>query len=366
MTASTDNTDSSDSEDGRGLRTAIAAYVIPQEGFTLRRKSTTENVLIAGFVTLIFILPFLTSNSYVVQVGTFFLMFASLTVSWNLIAGYQGSFSFAHAAFYGFGGYASALAAMSFGISPWAAMILAMVATAVIAVPIAYPVIRLRGPYVAMVTLAYGEILRRIAQNWVGLTRGPQGLWGIPSLFPGLSGLAAGTAHYYTAFGIFVFTVGSIYIALRSRFGLVIQAIHDSEYGARAVGININQYKLAGFVFGSSFAGLVGGFYAHYIGLMSPQQLSLSTMIEIMVMGLIGGLGTFTGPIAGTALLLVVGEYLRGFGAWRLFLYAVTIIVVTLIAPGGLVEIKQRAIELSGRSERRIIEKNTDTDSSDD
>jgi branched-chain amino acid transport system permease protein len=337
--------------------TLLRRYVTPRDGINFDENSSLKNAAIVGFVVFAAAFPLIVRNAYLLQIGTFFFIYGSLTISWDLIAGYQGSFSFAHAAFFGFGGYTSALVAMHLELSPWLSMPVAMLATAVIALPIAYPTIRLHGPYVAMVTLAYGEILRRIAKNMVSLTNGPIGLTGIPGLIPDGVPIDSKIAHYYVGLGLFAIVAGSVYLTLKSRFGLVIQAVRDSERGARAVGIDVAKYKLFGFVFGSSLAGLAGGFYAHYMKLMSPDQLGISNMIEIMVMGIVGGLGTFIGPIIGTALLLVSGEFLREFGPWRLFLYGIIITVVIFAAPSGLVGLRSRVHRTLGREEADTIDK---------
>jgi branched-chain amino acid transport system permease protein len=345
-----------DDEEDRSFGELFRAYLIPRGGISIGTGTRWQNVLLGAFVAWLLILPFV-SNRFIIQIGIFFFIYGVMTVSWDLVAGYQGTFSFAHAAFFGIGAYTTALATIHLGISPWLGILLSVPSTFLFAIPISYPAIRLSGPYTAMVTLAYSEILRRIVVNWASLTNGPVGLTGVPDLFPTLPGAAGDVAQYYSAMLLFAVLGGAVYLTLRSRFGLVIQAIRDSNDAARGLGINVVRYKLAGFLFGSTLAGIAGAFYAHYVGFISPKSMDLEIMIQFAAMVFVGGVGTFFGPIIGTGVLLGTGEFLREFGAWRLFMWGALILIFVLFSPGGLIEILDRVRERLGLTETRTLEK---------
>jgi branched-chain amino acid transport system permease protein len=274
------------------------------------------------------------------------MMYAVLTASWNLICGYTGIFTFGHQAFFGIGAYASALLAMRVGLSPWLGLLVGGGIASLLGFFIGLPCLRLRAaPYIAIMTLAFSEIVRISCMNLVGLTRGELGLWGIPN-FPnvvlpaiGIVSFGGGSRipSYYLMLTIFAITMGAVYFLVRSPAGLALRSLRDSQEAAESLGVHVTYYKLLAFVTSAFFAGIIGSFYAHYILILTPTSVfSVGTMVEIMAMALIGGLGTFLGPVMAAFGLTMGLEYLRFLGDYRFIAYGIILVVVVLFLPEGL------------------------------
>jgi branched-chain amino acid transport system permease protein len=263
-------------------------------------------------------------------------IFSIFVSSWNILFGYMGIFCFGQQAFFGIGAYTSALFALKFGIPIYFAIGLGGFFAMLSSILIGLPSLRLRGPYVALVTLAFAEVMRLICSNWVDFTRGQLGLT-VPALFPG----AGRTAYFYVTFSVFLFTTIFLWKILKSSFGLVAVAIRESQEAANSLGIDIVKYKILTFMLSSFISGVSGALYGHYILILTPEILGLHIIIMVLVMGMLGGLGTLEGPILGTFVLVFLGEYLRGFGQFRYIIYGSLIILSVLFLPRGLVTIIQ-------------------------
>ena len=274
------------------------------------------------------------------------LLFAVLACSWNLICGYTGIFTFGHQAFFGIGAYVSALISMKLGLSPWLGLLAGGIGAAVVGLGIGLPCLRLRvAPYIAITTLAFSEIARIVCMNLVGLTRGELGLWGIPE-FPDIP-LGGGwvvtfsggdrTAYYYVILGIFFASLAFIGWMVRSYIGLAFRAIRDEQDAALSLGIDTTRFKLLAFIASSFLAGVAGSFYAHYILILTPTSVfSVGLMTEVIAVTLVGGLGTFWGPIIGAFSLTVLLEYLREFGEYRFMIYGAMLVATIMFMPRGV------------------------------
>lgn len=270
-------------------------------------------------------------TSYGVSLLTQLLVVILVVGSWIFVAGYFGIFTFAHAAFYGIGAYGAAIAAAGFGVHPVASILLGGLAAAVFSLPIAYPVLKLSGPYVAMVTLAYAEIIYYATTMFREITGGPTGYTGFPQLFGG-----SDLALYYFVFAVVAALMLAMYGLLVNRFGLVARAIRESSDAASMLGNNVPRYKLVGFIVGSTVAGVGGALQAYTIMIISPPMLEISQMIEFMAMGVIGGLRTFGGAVFGGVIVFGLSESLRDLGQIRLVVWGVMLMVVMLYFPNGI------------------------------
>jgi branched-chain amino acid transport system permease protein len=312
----------------------------------IERWATGKNMAISAWVILLGVLPVFLKDPYLMNIVILSLLFAVLACSWNLICGYTGIFTFGHQAFFGLGAYVSSLLAMKAGLSPWLGLLIGGLAGGLVGFLIGLPCLRLRAaPYIAITTLAFSEIARIVCMNLVGLTRGELGLWGIPE-FPeiplpgGISIQFTGidrTGYYYVILVIFLFTLGMIGGILRSHAGLALRAIRDDQDAALSLGIDTTRFKLLAFIISSFLAGLVGAFYAHYIMILTPTSvMSVGIMIEIISVTLVGGLGTFWGPIIGAFSLTALLEYLREFGEYRFMLYGALLVATIMFMPKGI------------------------------
>ncbi len=276
-------------------------------------------------------------------------IYAILGMSLNLITGYTGLLNLGHAGFWAVGAYTSVLLVMA-GV-PWP---LALVASAVLAglsgVLIGFPSLRLRGDYFAIATLGFGEIIRSVLINWGEVTRGPLGIPGIPR--PEFFGFALDANEAYLVLVVLLaaFTYVFLRRLTRSGFGRVLKAIREDEIAAQALGKDVNKYKLTAMGIGAGFAGIAGSLFAHYITFIDPSSFVLNESVLMLLMVVLGGLGSLEGSILGAVVLTLLPEPLRligantditllktGFAQVRLIVYAAVLILVMLKMPQGLI-----------------------------
>jgi branched-chain amino acid transport system permease protein len=294
--------------------------------------------VIAGLI----LLPLGVTGDYVRHLLVLWMIFAVTALSLNLIMGYLGELSFGHAAFFGLGGYASALVALHFGVPFWGGVVMAAAVSGVAGLVIGYIALRIKGPQFAILTLAVGAILYQVVNHWVSLTRGPMGLTKIPPPpFPRLSILPAidfsqGLWFYYLALAFVLFTAYFTRAVLDSRTGRAFLAVRDNDALAAALGVNVFRTKLVGFVMATVFAGIGGSLYAHYLRVITPELFGLDYIVALVIMVIVGGQGTVAGPIIGAAVYVGLLEWLRFAGALRLVLFGVLLAVCVIFLPGGL------------------------------
>lgn len=251
--------------------------------------------------------------------------------SWNFIAGYYGMFSFTHAALYGIGGYATILSVLELGVDPTVALVIGGITAGLFSLPITFPALRLGGAYVAMVTLAYAEIIHLASISFRDITGGPTGLTGFPAMFGGDRLLL-----FYFVVAVVGLFLAVQYLLAVSRFGLIARAIRESEDAAQMLGNNTYRHKLVGFFIGSAIAGVAGGLQVYNILIISPPMLQLNQMIQFMAMTVIGGMGIFSGPIVGVVTVHGLAELLRGFESIRLLVWGMLLLFIILFAPKGI------------------------------
>jgi len=280
-------------------------------------------------------LPFYAGNNYVIHVATVALMYAILAASWDVLFGYAGQISFGHAAFFGIGAYASAMLSHYAGLSPWLGLVAGGMVAAGFGAVVGIPSLRLRGVYLALTTLAFAEVARVIVTNWQSVTRGTLGF----NLHPRLTGIPGEpTAYYYVALGLAVVSVGFLWwLGERSRAGLILRAIRADEVRAQALGIDLLRWKLLAFAVSGFFAGVAGAFYAHYLQLISPNELAPNVTVIIIAMATIGGAGTIIGPAIAALLIHGLTEALHVVGAvYNLMALGAVLVLFVLFLPDGI------------------------------
>ncbi len=300
-----------------------------------------------------------TINRYSSGIMTTMFINIILTVSLNLVSGFLGQLVLGHAGFMSVGAYTAALFTLYSGlpitISFPISIVLAGVMAAVFGVIIGVPALRLRGDYLAIITLGFGEIIRVIILA-CDFTGGAKGLRGIPTILPkGSDATSLALAKYSYVFWLAVITVVVIWAFVRSRHGRAVIAIREDEIAADASGIHTPYYKLFGFVMAAFFAGVAGCVYAHHIGVLDPGKFNFDYSVEILLMAVLGGLGSITGSIIAAVALTILPEFLRGFEDYRMLIYAVILIIVMLFKPSGLMG--QREFSLSGLAARLTAKK---------
>ena len=295
-------------------------------------------VLLAG-------VPLLPLNDYVLHILTLSLIFAVFATGWNITLGILGLKTLGHHAFFAIGAYISAIVAYYGGVSPWLTVWVGALAAALAGVLIGFPILRIRSmPHVAIVTLAFAEIVRLVFSNLKSITRGELGFWGIPPFDPiaiGGTTIRFGIGNALGSYGLAaVFFVGvqlCLLAFLTARPGLTFLAIKDSEAAAESLGIRLAWWKLLAFGVSAAVVGLSGAIYAHYVMILTPTSVAGPEMlITLLAMIIVGGVGRFFGPLYGAFLLTALSEVLREFGDYRILLYGALIIVFVFLAPKGL------------------------------
>jgi len=238
-------------------------------------------------------------------------IYAALASSLNLTAGYTGLLSLCHAAFYGIGAYATTLLVMKVGLGFLPSLGVAMIFTAVLSLIIAIPSLRLRGDYFVLATLGFQIIVFSILYNWVGLTRGPFGIPGIPA--PRVFGLEINNGFPYFLFSLALVlaSLGAMWLLIASPFGRLLRAIRDDEIAAASLGKNVPRVKTMAFAIAAAFAAVPGGLFAAYVRYIDPTSFTLTEAIFVLSIVAIGGAGDFRGPIVGAVLLVALPEVLR-------------------------------------------------------
>jgi branched-chain amino acid transport system permease protein len=260
-----------------------------------------------------------------------------LAVSLNLINGFTGQLSLGHAGFMAVGAYAAVVVTTIYSQPFILGLLAACLAAGLAGLIIGVPTLRLKGDYLAIATLGFGEIIRVILQN-IDFIGGPAGILGIPrySTWPWL-------------FGLTIFTIVIIVNLINSSYGRAIISVREDEVASELMGINTTNYKVLAFVIGALFAGLAGALYAHYFYIIKPATFNFLKSFDILVMVVLGGLGSTTGAVIAAIFVTMLTAALQTFPAIRMVLYAVTLVVVMVYRPQGLMGNKEWGRRTWGR-----------------
>jgi branched-chain amino acid transport system permease protein len=284
-----------------------------------------------ALILVLALLPPFLLNQYWLHVAIIGLFYVMLASSWNLIAGYTGQVSFAHAAFAGVGAYASGMLALYAGVHPAVGIILGSLTAGLLGAALGGLCIRMGGIYLSLTTLGFSEILRIVITNEEQWTRGTMGLQ-VPGFFTHYSK----TSYYFLFLAVTIVVLFLIRSILSSDMGLAFRAVLNDELAAATSGVNTVRVRLLAFTFSSGMAGLAGGLYGHYLMLITPDIPSLGQMFLVLAMAVIGGMGSFVGPILGAFLLEALSEYIRIYGEYHLLLFGLVALAIARFAPEGI------------------------------
>ncbi|MEQ0488879.1 branched-chain amino acid ABC transporter permease [Anaerococcus murdochii] len=259
-----------------------------------------------------------------------------MAVSLNLTVGVLGQINLGHAGFMAIGAYSAGLFLKTGIVTGFPAFILSLIVggfvAAIFGILIGLPVLRLTGDYLAIVTLAFGEIIRVLIEN-LDFTGGAQGLAGIPT-----------TNDFWKFFFMAVFVITMIFTWAESRHGRTVLSIRDNELAAEACGINITKYKTQAFTLSAIFAGIAGALYAQNIGVLAANIFNYNKSFDYLVMVVLGGMGSITGAIFSSIGLTIIPELLKPLAEWRMVIYAIILVVVMIFRPQGLLGRKEFSI----------------------
>lgn len=306
--------------------------------------------LIFALIVLALPLPF--KGSYLMNVLVFVGINTMLATALNLLLGFAGQISLGHAAFFGLGAYISGVLTATYGLNPWLAMLIAASAVGILAFAIGFPVLKLKGHYLAMATLGLGIIVYIVFNETVDITGGPSGLSGIPNLT--LCGITfdADIKNFYLVWFFSLLTMLLSLNLAHSRVGRGLRAIHDSEVAARVMGVNARLMKVQVFALSAVISAVAGSLYAHVMTFIAPASFGFNFSVELVTMVIIGGLGSIFGSFLGAALLTLLPEFLRTFQDYDIVVFGLLLILMTLFMPEGLVKGPAQLRQLFSRKGR--------------
>lgn len=276
-----------------------------------------------------------------------------LAVSLNVTVGCLGQITIGHAGFMSVGAYAAALFSKS-GIVEglpgyFIALIVGGIVAGIVGIIIGIPALRLNGDYLAIITLAFGEIIRVLIE-YFDFTGGAQGLRGIPRTY----------SNFSIIYFIMVASVMMMFSLMTSRHGRAVLSIREDEIASGASGINTTYYKTFAFTLSAIFAGVAGGVYAHHLGILGARQFDYNYSINILVMVVLGGMGSFTGSIISAIALTILPEVLRGFSDYRMIVYSLLLVLTMIFRPTGLLGRKE--FQITQVIKKLVKEKKEDKD----
>lgn len=293
------------------------------------------------------------TERYAQDVAVLVLVYVCLGLGLNVVVGLCGLLDLGYIAFYGVGAYTYALLSIHYSMPFWVCLPIAAVLASISGCIIGFPTLRMRGDYLAIVTLGFGEIVRIILNNWMSLTNGPNGLLGIKS--PGVyvptfvdgsltfEHLWLRNLHliYYVILGLAVFTIIAVNRLNYSRIGRAWEAVREDETAAEVMGVNTFLIKLLAYATGAAFGGLAGAFFAARMRFVSPESFTFMESIMVLAMVVLGGLGSIPGIILGAMALIVLPEVFRGFELYRMLAFGGAMTLMMVVRPAGLIPAKR-------------------------
>lgn len=324
------------------------------------RSSLVSKALLGLLVLGLLVYPWLFTLPFQQHIAILIFTFALMAVGWNVLGGYTGQVSLGNTIFFGIGGYSAAVLLRDLLLSPWAGMAVGVLISILVAVIVGYPCFRLAGHYFAIATIAVAEIVHVIAVNsqYLGAAVGIS----IPILPEGWINMQFhGTdkrPYYYIILAFLAAAMFAVYRIERSKWGFYFRAIKEDPVGARALGVNVQHYKLLAFVISAALTSVAGSFYAMYILFLDPfSMLYIQISITMCLMAVLGGIGTLWGPVIGAVVLIAISEGARlstgGTGqAVDLLIYGFLVMAVAVYQPKGLMGLINKLVRRGGKGAR--------------
>ena len=291
------------------------------------------------------IYPFATSM-YQTNIMISALVYVVLGLGLNIIIGLGGMLMLGYIAFYAVGAYSYALLNFHFGLNFWLALPVGAALGGVAGILVAVPTIHLRGDYLAIVTLGFGEIVRIVLENWNDFSFGPRGIANIPR--PGFFGIdmnlqTVTTYVYFIVLGLVAFTILVVYRLEHSRIGRQWEAMKEDNIACQAMGVNVAKAKLSAIGLGAVWAGMMGVVFAARTTFINPASFTVWESIIVLCTVVLGGMGSIPGVIVGAMVLILVPEYLRAFADYRLMLFGAILVTMMVFRPGGIIQKRRKA-----------------------
>ncbi len=325
-------------------------------GNTSRKMSAAINAMpswvwISALLIAAVIYPQLTGR-YATDVAINVLFYVCLGLGLNIVVGLAGMLDLGYIAFYGVGAYTYAILNTTLGLAFWVCLPLSGFFACIAGCIVGYPTLRMRGDYLAIVTLGFGEIIRIILNNWMSVTNGPNGILGLKPIGILLPFLENGLTFevvwmkklnyfYYFILALAIFTIISVRRLNFSRIGRAWESIREDETAAELMGVNTFNYKLLAYAMGAIFAGLAGAFFAARMKFVSPESFTFLESAMVLCMVVLGGMGSIPGIILGVLALISLPEVFREFESYRMLVFGATMIIMMLFRPAGIIPAKR-------------------------
>ena len=318
------------------------------------RPTNTHGVLALIVVAAVFPLVGSSSAVTVMALGG---LFAIVAIGLNLLVGYAGKISFGHNAFMAMGAYATGILTVNYDWSPLAAMIAGTVGTGLVAFVIGAPILRVRGHYLAMITLAFSQIIIIVSTRWTDVTGGLTGITGVPDF--SIFGYDFDTRFkmYYLIWSAVIVLLLLSFRIVDSRFGRALRALGAHEAAAGALGVNVVWCRVQIFVLSAVFAALSGSLYAHFLNYVNGTFFDLGVMIQLMAILVVGGIGTLWGPVVGAVLLVWVSQSLGSYAEYSQLIFGLLYGGALLFLPRGAVGELARRLNGDGKTAKPKIER---------
>lgn len=326
-----------------------------KDGFNkLSREKGVKNAFIVLLSAVLILMPFL-GSFYQTNIMISAMLYIMLALGLNIAVGLAGQLVLGYAAFYAIGAYTYGILNHFYGWGFWSCLPAAGLLAALFGLGLGLPVLRLRGDYLAIVTLGFGEIVRLGLLNWTELTGGPRGISEIPrpAFFGMEMDLNQSTAYvYYLSLAAVIITIVVIARLKNSRVGLALQAMREDEIASEAMGVNIARAKLSAFALSSCWAGFAGVLFAAKTTFINPSSFTFMESAMILSMVVLGGMGSITGVIIAAVILMMAPEYLRAFSEYRMLIFGSIMVVMMIFRPQGLVSGERRDYRMDLREAR--------------
>ena len=312
---------------------------LPEAGRRLLGHPRLRLAAGVGLIVVALAWPFFGSRG-AVDIATLILTYVMLGLGLNIVVGLAGLLDLGYVGFYAVGAYSYALLSHYYGLSFWMCLPIAGLMAAFFGFILGFPVLRLRGDYLAIVTLGFGEIIRLVLENWSEFSRGPSGIANIPR--PGLFGLdltldQAIVYLYFLTLAMVLFTVFVVNRLQHSRIGRAWIALREDEIACQAMGIDKTRTKLAAFALGATWAGMAGVFFAAKTTFVNPASFTFLESAIILCIVVLGGMGSIVGVIVAALILILLPEYLRAFADYRMLVFGAVLVAMMVFRPQGLV-----------------------------
>ena len=312
-----------------------------------------------GLTILLFLLacavPLLVDSRYYLRLINVAFIYIIIVTGFNILYGLAGQLSFGHAGFFAIGAYSVGVATVQYGLSPWIGFALAIVLSALAGIAVGVPTLRVKGHYLALATIAFGEIVRQILLNWEKVTRGYNGIIGIPSLEVGTWAIKGERSLYYL---ILVLVVVAMVVGERvkhSSYGRAMIAIKSSEVATEVMGVHTTQIKVLAFALSAIYAGIAGAMYAFVFGYISPDAFEFHVSVTIVAMLLVGGAGSTVGAALGASLLTLLPEVLRVGERYYMLIYGFIFLAILVFLPGGIVSLFEKVSNKFNRNRSPLM-----------